>query len=128
MSKRVKRKESTSLAVRGSRTSVLKAGVYLKMSGKSDFLLSLELASSTIGLHTGKSCLKVFSKFSFERAVCLQEVYELLLVAMTTELVFCLVFLLFVALRTPQESLKRYFSECSILALEKRYLEKDLFN
>ena len=98
------------------------------MSGKSDFLFSLQLASSTIGLHTGKSCFKVFSKFSFERAVCLQEVYELLLVAMTTELVFCLVFLLFVALRTPQESLKRYFSECSILALEKRYLEKDLFN
>ena len=98
------------------------------MSGKSDFLFSLELASSTIGLHTGKSCFKVFSKFSFERAVCLQEVYELLLVAMATELVFCLVFLLFMALRTPQESLKRYFSECSILALEKRYLEKDLFN
>ena len=41
--------------------------------------------------------------------------------------VFFLVFL-FVALRTPQEALKRYFSECSILALEKRYLEKDLFN
>ena len=98
------------------------------MSGKSDFLFSLELASSTIGLHTGKSCFKVFSKFSFERAVCLQEVYELLLLAMATELVFCLVFLLFMALRTPQESLKRYFSECSILALEKRYLEKDLFN
>ena len=35
---------------------VIKAGFYLKMSGKSDFLFSLELASSTIGLHTGKSC------------------------------------------------------------------------
>ena len=38
------------------------------------------------------------------------------------------VFLLFVALRTAQESLKRYFSECSILSLEKRCLEKDFFN
>ena len=47
------------------------------MSRKSDFLFSLELASSTIGLHTGKSCFGVFSKFSFERAVYLQEVYEL---------------------------------------------------
>ena len=43
-------------------------------------------------------------------------------------LFFFLVFLLFVALRTPQESLKRYFSECNILALEKRYLENDSFN
>ena len=40
-----------------------KAGFYLKMSGKSDFLISLELASSTIGLHIGKSCFGVFSKF-----------------------------------------------------------------
>ena len=47
----------------------------MKMPGKSDFLFSLELASSTIGLHTGKSCFAVFSKF--ERAVYLQEVYEL---------------------------------------------------
>ena len=42
---------------------VIKAGFYLKMSGKSDFLFSLELASSTIGLHTGKSCFGVFLKF-----------------------------------------------------------------
>ena len=55
----------------------VKAGVYLKMSGKIDFLFSLELASSTIGLHTGKSCFGVFSKFSFERTVYLQEVYEM---------------------------------------------------
>ena len=41
----------------------LKAGFYPKMSGKSDFLFSLELESSTIGLHTGKSCFGVFSKF-----------------------------------------------------------------
>ena len=46
----------------------LKAGIYLKMSGKSDFLFSLELASSAIGLHIGKSSLGVFSKFYFERA------------------------------------------------------------
>ena len=47
---------------------------------------------------------------------------------MATEVVFFFVFLVFVPLRTPQESFKRYFSECSILAFEKRYLEKDLFN
>ena len=41
----------------------LKAGVYLKMSEKIDFLFSLELASSTIVLHTGKSRFGVFSKF-----------------------------------------------------------------
>ena len=34
----------------------------MKMSGKSEFLFSLELASSTIGLHIGKSCFGVFSK------------------------------------------------------------------
>ena len=33
----------------------LKAGVHMKMSGKGDFLFSLKLASSTIGLHIGKS-------------------------------------------------------------------------
>ena len=38
------------------------AGVYQKMSGKSDFLFLSELASSTIGLHIGKSCFGVFSK------------------------------------------------------------------
>ena len=38
----------------------LKAGVNMKMSGKTDFLFSLELASSTIGLHIGKSCFGVF--------------------------------------------------------------------
>ena len=32
----------------------LKAGVHMKMLGKSDFLFSLELASSTIGLYIGK--------------------------------------------------------------------------
>ena len=45
------------------RNSSLKEGVYLKMSEKSDFFFSLELASSTIGLHIGKSCFGVFSKF-----------------------------------------------------------------
>ena len=37
---------------------------------------------------------------------------------------FLLSFVLFVALCTPQESLKRYFSKCSIVAFEKRYLKK----
>ena len=87
----------------------IKAGVYLKMSGKSDFLFSLELASSTIGLRTSKSCFKVFSKFSFERAVCLQEVYELLLVAMATELVFCLVFSLVYGFAYPPRIFKTLF-------------------
>ena len=39
----------------------IKAGVHMKMSGKSDFLFSLELASSTIGLHNGKSCFGVLN-------------------------------------------------------------------
>ena len=33
----------------------------MKMSGQSDFPFSLELTSSTIGLHIGKSCFGVFS-------------------------------------------------------------------
>ena len=41
----------------------IKAGFYLKMSGKSDFLILLYLARSTIGLHIGKTCFGVFSKF-----------------------------------------------------------------
>ena len=57
----------------------------MKMSGKSDFLFSLELASLTIGLHIGKSCFGVFSKFKCELAVYIQEVYEMWLVAMATE-------------------------------------------
>ena len=57
--------------------------------------MSLELASSTIGLHTDKSCFGVFSKFSFERAVYLQEVYELYFVAMATEVFFFCLFLFF---------------------------------
>ena len=60
----------------------LKAGVHMKMSGKSDFLFSLELASSTIGLHIGKSCFGVFLKFKCELAAYIQEVYEMWLVAM----------------------------------------------
>ena len=35
----------------------------MKMSGKSDFLVSLELTSPSIGLDIGKSCFGVFSKF-----------------------------------------------------------------
>ena len=46
----------------------------MKMSGKSDFLFSLELASSTIRLHISKSCFGVFSKFKCELAVYIQEV------------------------------------------------------
>ena len=42
----------------------IKAGVYMKMSEKSDFLFSLKLASSTIGLHIGKNCFGVFSKLN----------------------------------------------------------------
>ena len=60
----------------------------MKMSGKSDFLFSLELASSTIGLHVGKSCFGVFSKFKCELAVYIQELYEMWLVTMATELFF----------------------------------------
>ena len=96
----------------------------MKMSGKSDFLFPLELASSSIGLHIGKSCFGVFSKFKCELAVCIQEEYEMRLVAMATEVVF-LHFSLVCGLVYPQESLKRYFSKCSILALGKRYLGKD---
>ena len=67
----------------------LKAGVNMKMSGKSDFLFSLELASSTIGLwYIGKSCFGVFSKFKCELSVYIQEVYEIRLVAIATEVVF----------------------------------------
>ena len=66
----------------------LKAGVHMKMSGKSDLLFSLELASSTIGLHIGKSCFGVFSKFKCELAVYIQEMYEMWLVAMATEVVY----------------------------------------
>ena len=66
----------------------VKAGVQMKMSGKSDFLFSLELASSTIGLHIGKSCFGVFSKFKCELTVFIQEVYGMWLVAMATEVVF----------------------------------------
>ena len=62
----------------------IKAGVHMKMLGKSDFLFSLELASSTIGLHIGKSCFGVFSKFKCEVAVYIQEVYEMWLVATAT--------------------------------------------
>ena len=40
--------------------SILKVGVYLKMSGNSDFLFSLKLASATIGLDIGKSCFGYF--------------------------------------------------------------------
>ena len=58
------------------------------MSRKSDFLFSLELASSTIGLYIGKSCFGVFSKFKCELAVFIQEVYEMWLVAMATQVVF----------------------------------------
>ena len=60
----------------------------MKMSGKSDFLFSLELASSTIGLHISESCFGVFSKFKCELAIYIQEVYEKWLVAMATEVVF----------------------------------------
>ena len=60
----------------------------MKMSGKSDFLFSLELASSTIGLHIGKSCFGVFSKFKCELAVYIQEVNDMWLVAMATEVVY----------------------------------------
>ena len=47
------------------------------------------------------------------------------LVAMATEDVF-FIFSLVCGLVYPQEFLKRYFSKCSILALGKRYLGKDL--
>ena len=88
------------------------------------FYRSLALASSTIGLHIGKSCFRVFSKFKCELAVYIQEVYEMWLVAMATEVVvFFFIFSLVCGLVYPQES--RYFSKCSILALEKRYLGKD---
>ena len=63
-------------------------GVHMKTSGKNDFPFSLELTSSTIGLHIGKSCFGVFSKFKCELAVYIQEVYEMRLVAMATEAVF----------------------------------------
>ena len=96
----------------------------MKMSGKSDFRFSLESANSSIGFHIGKSCFGVFSKFKCELAVYIQEVYEIRLVSMATELFF-FIFSLVCGLVYPQESLKRYFSKCSILALEKRYLGKD---
>ena len=44
----------------------------MKMSGKSDFLFSLELASSTIGLHNGKSCFGVLNAnypFTYKRCM-----------------------------------------------------------
>ena len=66
----------------------IKAGVHMKMSGKSDFLFSLELKSSTIGIHIGKSCFGVFLQFKCELAVYIQEVHEMCLVAMATEVVF----------------------------------------
>ena len=64
----------------------------MKMLGKSDFLFSLELASSTIGLHIGKTCFGVFSKFKSKLAVYTQEVYEMWLVAMATEVVYLHIF------------------------------------
>ena len=42
---------------------VFKAGVYLKMSGKSDFLFSLELASSTIYFTLVRVVLGYFQNF-----------------------------------------------------------------
>ena len=74
----------------------------MKMSGKSDFLFSLELASSTIGLHISKSCFWVFSKFNCELVVYIQEVYEMWLVPMATEVVYLHFFLSSVALCTPK--------------------------
>ena len=66
----------------------LKPGVHMKISGKSEFLFSFELARSTVGLHIGKSCLGVFSKFKCKLAVYIPEVYEMRLVAMATKVVF----------------------------------------
>ena len=96
----------------------------MKTSGKNDFPFSLELTSSTIGLHIGKSCFGAFSKFKCELAVYIQEVYGMRLVPWQRKMFF-FIFSLFFGLVYPQESLKRYFSKCSILALEKRYLGKD---
>ena len=84
----------------------------------------MELSSSTVGLHIGKSCFGVFWKFKCELTVYIQEVYEMWLVAMETEVVF-LHFFSRLWPCVPQESLNRYFSKYSILALEKRYLGKD---
>ena len=83
----------------------------MKMSMKSDFLFSLELASSTIGLHIGKSCSGEVSKFKYELAVYIQEVYEMWLVAMATEVFFIFLFSLVCGLVYPQESLRRSFSK-----------------
>ena len=82
----------------------------MKTSGKSDFPFSLELASSTIGLLVGKSCLRVFSKSKCELAVYIQEVYEMWLVAMAIEVIY-LHFSRVCGLVYPQESLRRYFSK-----------------
>ena len=87
----------------------------MKTAGKSDFLFSLESASSTIGLHIGKSCFGVFSKFKCELAVYIQEVYEMWLVAMATSHIY-LHFFLVCGLVYPQESLRRYFSKCSFFS------------
>ena len=95
----------------------------MKMSGKSDFLFSLELASSTIGLHIGKSCFGVFSNlnanYPFTDKRCTKCGW------LPWQQKFFFIFSLVCGLVYPKESLKRYFSKCSILALEKRYLEKD---
>ena len=93
----------------------------MKMSGKSDFLFSLKLASSTIGLHIGKNCFGVFSKlnaFTYKRCMKCGWLHW-------QQKLFFFIFSLVCGLVYPQEFLKRYFSKCSILALEKRYLGKD---
>ena len=101
----------------------------MKMLGKSEFLFALELASSTIGLHIGsKSCFGAFSKFlnlKMQTSRLHQEVYEMWLVVARCHgngSCFSSSFFLVCGLVCP---LKRYFSKCSILALEKRYLGKD---
>ena len=76
----------------------------MKMSGKSDFLFSLELASSTIGLHIGKSCFGVFSKFKCELGVRMKCGW-----LPWQQKLFFFIFSLLCGLVYPQESLKTLF-------------------
>ena len=65
----------------------------MKISGKSDLILSLELASSTIGLQTDKSYFGYFQNLNANQPFDIQEMYEMWLVAIATEVFFSSFFL-----------------------------------
>ena len=83
----------------------------MKISVKSDLILSLELASSTIGLQTDKSYFGYFQNLNANQPFDIQEMYEMWLVAIATEVFFFFIFSFVCALVYLQESLKCYFSK-----------------